>query len=278
MIMGSSSCHSHHSGPKLENFFGHSYQDHQNDHQQHNDHAHHYMFQNCSTQLQAEAVAAPLSTDNDKTIGLSMIKNWLRSNSNPSDNINVSQSNGDLVMASGNGTLTTGAQTLSLSMSTGSMAGASSGGGGEILSSDNKRQMEGSNSQNGVVEAVVPRKSIDTFGQRTSIYRGVTRFNLLHFDIFVELSMPVLIFRINVGADIDGQEDMRRICGTIAVEEKDKLVKGDKVYVLEYIFFLKKIKYLLINLIDDSLTCNVSFCGFCQSCNGFTSIPCSLFG
>lgn len=32
-----------------------------------------------------------------------------------------------------------------------------------------------------------------------------------------------------LGADIDGQEDMRHICGIIVVEEKDKLEKGDKV-------------------------------------------------
>ncbi|XP_074381226.1 AP2-like ethylene-responsive transcription factor BBM2 [Apium graveolens] len=176
MIMGGGSCRSHHSGPKLENFFGHSYQDH-------NDH--HYMYQNCSSQVQAEAVAAavPLTArssenDHDKTIGLSMIKNWLRNNSGPTESVNVSENNGDLMMASGNGALTSSAQTLSLSMSTGSMAAASSGGGGgggESLSSDNKRQIEVSNcDQNGVVEAV-PRKSIDTFGQRTSIYRGVTR-------------------------------------------------------------------------------------------------------
>lgn len=182
MIMGGGSCRSHHSGPKLENFFGQSFQDH-------NDH--HYMYQNCSSQVQAEAVAAaPLNTTvgssdnaNDKTIGLSMIKNWLRNNSGPTENVNVSESNGDLFMASGNGTLTSNAQTLSLSMSTGSMAAASSGGGGgESLSSDNKRQIEASNCENGVVEAV-PRKSIDTFGQRTSIYRGVTRFVTFTFYI-----------------------------------------------------------------------------------------------
>lgn len=40
----------------------------------------------------------------------------------------------------------------------------------------------------------------------------------------------MLIFRVYVGAGIDGQEDMRHICGIIVAEEKDKLVKGDKVY------------------------------------------------
>lgn len=31
-------------------------------------------------------------------------------------------------------------------------------------------------------------------------------------------------------AGIDGQEDMKHICGIIVVEERDKLVKEDKVY------------------------------------------------
>ncbi|KAL6523642.1 hypothetical protein OROGR_017245 [Orobanche gracilis] len=47
------------------------------------------------------------------------------------------------------------------------------------------------------------KKISDTFGQRTSIYRGVTR-------------------------NTDGQEDMKRIYGIIAVEEKAKQEKGVK--------------------------------------------------
>ncbi|KAL8233501.1 hypothetical protein R6Q59_019601 [Mikania micrantha] len=47
-------------------------------------------------------------------------------------------------------------------------------GGGDSLSSDNKRQQMDGENGGGVTEAVA-RKSIDTFGQRTSIYRGVTR-------------------------------------------------------------------------------------------------------
>lgn len=115
-----------------------------------------------------------------------MVKNWLRNNSAPTENINES-SNGDLVMPrTGNVTITSSAQTLSLSMSTGTMAGATSGGGGDSLSSDNKRQIEASNCENGTIEAA-PRKSIDTFGQRTSIYRGVTRFVTFFCTIFFSL-------------------------------------------------------------------------------------------
>ncbi|KAL5213386.1 hypothetical protein ABZP36_024233 [Zizania latifolia] len=76
-------------------------------------------------------------------------------------------------------------QSLVLSMSTGShlpivVAGAggsgASGGAAESTSSENKRASGAMDSPGGgaIVEAV-PRKSIDTFGQRTSIYRGVTR-------------------------------------------------------------------------------------------------------
>nr|CAD1819958.1 unnamed protein product [Ananas comosus var. bracteatus] len=75
-----------------------------------------------------------------------------------------------------------GSQSLSLSMSTGSQSSSplplmGSGGGGESSSSENKNKGSvGSavDEQSGAIEAV-PRKSIDTFGQRTSIYRGVTR-------------------------------------------------------------------------------------------------------
>ncbi|KAM3242228.1 hypothetical protein ACQJBY_054733 [Aegilops geniculata] len=73
-------------------------------------------------------------------------------------------------------------QSLALSMSTGSgshlpmavVSGSASGGVSESTSSENKRASGAMDSPGGVVEAVA-RKSIDTFGQRTSIYRGVTR-------------------------------------------------------------------------------------------------------
>ncbi|KAG5008183.1 hypothetical protein JHK85_026725 [Glycine max] len=73
-------------------------------------------------------------------------------------------------------------QTLSLSMSTGSQSSTSlplltaSVDNGES-SSDNKQPNTSAaldSTQTGAIETA-PRKSIDTFGQRTSIYRGVTR-------------------------------------------------------------------------------------------------------
>lgn len=87
-----------------------------------------------------------------------------------------------------------GSQSLSLSMSTGSQSSSplplmGSGGGGESSSSENKNKGSvgsGVDEQSGAIEAV-PRKSIDTFGQRTSIYRGVTRFDSLQTLFFAFL-------------------------------------------------------------------------------------------
>lgn len=99
--------------------------------------------------------------NNINGMGLSMIKNWLRSNPPPPPPLPPHDKAGDneaLPAAVGGG------QTLSLSMSTSSQ------------SSDNK--VGGGGGGGGAIESV-PRKSIETFGQRTSIYRGVTRFLVL---------------------------------------------------------------------------------------------------
>ncbi|XP_077228956.1 AP2-like ethylene-responsive transcription factor BBM [Tasmannia lanceolata] len=157
--------------PKLEDFLGgHSFSDHDqklsgcNALQTTYDDSSDYMFSNTP------------NTGNS-SIGLSMIKTWLRNQPAPpqAENKNDPASNG--------GTLTN-VQTLSLSMSTGSQSssplpllGVTGGSGGESSSSENKQRTSTPttlDSQTGAIEAV-PRKSIDTFGQRTSIYRGVTR-------------------------------------------------------------------------------------------------------
>ncbi|KAK4436097.1 AP2-like ethylene-responsive transcription factor BBM2 [Sesamum alatum] len=95
---------------------------------------------------------------NSSTMGLSMIKNWLRNNRAPPQA--ADDKVGGEAEPPQQGAVP---QTLSLSMSTGS-------------SSDSKPQPAAADSQSsgGAIESV-PRKSIDTFGQRTSIYRGVTR-------------------------------------------------------------------------------------------------------
>lgn len=175
MLMGTS-CNSnqHQGGPKLENFLGgHSFSNHGDNH-----HHHYNMYTNSSLQLPPESSTADriTSTTTDggaTTIGLSMIKNWLRNQPTPpppQPNPNKSQG--------------TGVQTLSLSMSTDqSQTGSplpllpARGGGGDQSSNSVDNKQKGTStldSQTGAIEAV-PRKSSDTFGQRTSIYRGVTR-------------------------------------------------------------------------------------------------------
>ncbi|XP_043710486.1 AP2-like ethylene-responsive transcription factor BBM [Telopea speciosissima] len=194
--------------PKLEDFLGgHSFTDHEqklsgcNSITTNGD----YMFSNCSLQLPSSVTPTPNSggcggggggggggitineSNNHNSIGLSMIKTWLRNKPAPPENQNDGGSScgGTATTAANNGTLTS-SQSLSLSMSTGSqsssalplLAAASGGGGGGSsvdCSSENKEKTTaGLDSQTGAIEPVA-RKSIDTFGQRTSIYRGVTR-------------------------------------------------------------------------------------------------------
>ncbi|CAI0412624.1 unnamed protein product [Linum tenue] len=53
-------------------------------------------------------------------------------------------------------------------------------------SASGKSETSGDNTSSTTTEAAAPRRTLDTFGQRTSIYRGVTRsvlrLSLLHFD------------------------------------------------------------------------------------------------
>ncbi|XP_074293836.1 AP2-like ethylene-responsive transcription factor BBM [Silene latifolia] len=141
----------------------------------------------------------PSSTNNG--LNVSMIKTWLRSN-NPSQQemgiMSEDTNNNSGTTGSGSG----GTQSLSLSMGTGSHSGVaalpllgSGGDGGNGVDMDNslgensssKQQSDivssttntntntiNLDTQSGALESV-PRKSIETFGQRTSIYRGVTR-------------------------------------------------------------------------------------------------------
>ncbi|CAN6449087.1 unnamed protein product [Victoria cruziana] len=133
-----------------------------------------YMFSDCSLQL-------PATAGGNNSIGLSMIKSWLRNQPAPMDTKNSCSSSS---VTANTASAATGnlpnMQTLSLSMSTGSQSSSpapvrtASGGGGGAESSSSENRQRGLDSQTGAIEPV-PRKSIDTFGQRTSIYRGVTR-------------------------------------------------------------------------------------------------------
>ncbi|KAL2549304.1 AP2-like ethylene-responsive transcription factor BBM [Forsythia ovata] len=121
---------------------------------------------------QETAEATSQTTSN--TMGLSMIKNWLRNNpAQPQAAENKRSYEAALPPPR-----TSSVQTLSLSMSTGSQSSSHLPltVNGESSSSGNNEQQRRNalDNQTGVIEAG-PKKSIDTFGQRTSIYRGVTR-------------------------------------------------------------------------------------------------------
>ncbi|KAF2283122.1 hypothetical protein GH714_043449 [Hevea brasiliensis] len=173
--------------PKLENFLGdYSFANHE--HKIPAGCNAMYKFQKCSLQQATPNDRISIGEDNNSintgsnssSIGLSMIKTWLRNQPAPTQQQEHKNNGG-------------GAQSLSLSVSTGSQSGSplplltantgeSNSNGGDhhsSTSSDNKQQQQqkttiGLDSQTAAIEAV-PRKSIDTFGQRTSIYRGVTR-------------------------------------------------------------------------------------------------------
>lgn len=183
--------------PKLENFLGgcHSFANHEHNNTMYDTTAD-YMFRNSSVQLPSDHPTTndqrtsdngrdDSSSINNSSIGLSMIKTWLRNQPAPTtqldqtSGVNINKNNG----GGGGG----GAQSLSLSMSTGSQSGtpllplANGIGGDHSSASENNKQQKSTtslDSQTGAIEAV-PRKSIDTFGQRTSIYRGVTRSMLV---------------------------------------------------------------------------------------------------
>ena len=197
MLMGSQESEQ----PKLENFLGssttHSIRDNNTTTHQGGDYT---LFMNPTAQdtsTTATTLTNPRTAISEANNGLnvSMIKTWLRSNhpTNPPPEIASDGSLGAL----------TSAQTLSLSMgpaqgpalpllATGG-GGEGGGGGGEresslsennsgkqqsdvdtsgVSNNNNSSQLD---AQSGALESV-PRKSIDTFGQRTSIYRGVTRY------------------------------------------------------------------------------------------------------
>ncbi|KAL3833922.1 hypothetical protein ACJIZ3_008658 [Penstemon smallii] len=182
--------------PKLENFLGHSFSTTtDNNHPNIATNYHHNPNGNNTynnNNIYQETEATSQHTNSSSTIGLSMIKNWLRNNPAP-PHVAEEKEAPPLQTQGGGG----GAQSLSLSMSTGSQSTSKS----LVLINNNVNIINGTTS-NAMVESCtssdihttklnqsttptavdspiatesVQRKSIDTFGQRTSIYRGVTR-------------------------------------------------------------------------------------------------------
>lgn len=199
----SSSCNNE-ERPKLENFLGvggHTFADqlqehknklcnynHLNNGYDHNTSTYTTMYQQTSTDHHHHHEQAQHPNNdinggagnNSSTIGLSMIKNWLRNNPSapaPLDN----------KVAGPPPPPPAASQTLSLSMSTGSQSSSTlpllnANATTESCTSDGKLDAQ----TGGAIESV-PRKSIDTFGQRTSIYRGVTR--LINLISYLSLSL-----------------------------------------------------------------------------------------
>ncbi|KAK1618079.1 hypothetical protein QYE76_023596 [Lolium multiflorum] len=140
-----------------------------------------------------------ISNGGSNTMELSMINSWLRNNpqaphlqtvaphaQQPQLHEEIMSTEASAKSSDGlvGNSVMAATGSLALSMSTGSGSGSHlpmavtvggvSGVASESTSSENKRASGAMDSQGSAVEAVA-RKSIDTFGQRTSIYRGVTR-------------------------------------------------------------------------------------------------------
>jgi AP2-like factor, ANT lineage len=117
-----------------------------------------------------------VNTNSGSAIGLPMIKTWLRNNNEaPGQQTDEMSCDGSARGFSGSivAPCATTSHGLGLSMSTGG------GVNREMEVSSSEAVQKGSansdvDSQN--IGAIEARKPVDTFGQRTSIYRGVTRF------------------------------------------------------------------------------------------------------
>ncbi|KAL2330149.1 hypothetical protein Fmac_017730 [Flemingia macrophylla] len=164
--------------PKLENFLGgHSFGDQEHQTYGGSSASTDYMFPAQPVTACGGGSNNGSGSSTNNSIGLSMIKSWLRNQPPPHSGKNNNNESRDNNSKSS-------VQTLSLSMSTGSQSSSSlplvtataSVDGGS--SSDNKQPLTTTaldTTQTGGAIETAPRKTIDTFGQRTSIYRGVTR-------------------------------------------------------------------------------------------------------
>lgn len=147
----------------------------------------------------------PNNNGSSSSIGLSMIKSWLRNQplAPPAGPPHHGDHRQQLVIGHNNGAASTAQNnSLSLSMSADAPTSISHVAGTSLpsdhdcdngnntdendkLQQDSFARMDSQNSSSSCAIEAVPRRSLDTFGQRTSIYRGVTRFpfHFLCYDL-----------------------------------------------------------------------------------------------
>ncbi|XP_078182078.1 AP2-like ethylene-responsive transcription factor AIL1 [Carex rostrata] len=139
--------------PKLEDFLGGiSFADHNHKI------ANGYLYDGPVVASNNNAVTNVNTTNNSSSIGLSTIKSWLRSQPAQAPASQDISENKSIDANSSSENNPASSQNLSLTMSN----GVESKQGNQIVASNEPAE-------------AAPRKAVDTFGQRTSIYRGVTR-------------------------------------------------------------------------------------------------------
>ncbi|XP_031495337.1 AP2-like ethylene-responsive transcription factor AIL1 [Nymphaea colorata] len=136
--------------------------------------------QNCSPMLSDCSLQFPATTTGSasNSFALSMAKSWLRNEPAPAENENSCSDSAAASTSAVAGNLQN-VQPPSLSMSATSQSFSSApigvaGAAGFGKTSSSESKQKSLDTVTGAVETV-PRKSAHTFGQRTSIYRGVTR-------------------------------------------------------------------------------------------------------
>ncbi|KAJ7553604.1 hypothetical protein O6H91_06G105000 [Diphasiastrum complanatum] len=130
---------------------------------------HEHLFSDCILQVPPGSSAA-VAAENGSMIGISALKTWLRQHQNNAENADTSSSN------SSKNDCTTIANLQSLALSMSPVSQSSSIAAPQMVNAvssptESKKRL----ASKAAAKAPSQRKSIDTFGQRTSIYRGVTR-------------------------------------------------------------------------------------------------------
>ncbi|KAJ7544798.1 hypothetical protein O6H91_09G093800 [Diphasiastrum complanatum] len=129
---------------------------------------HENLLSDCIMQVPSGSSAQAVA-ENGSMIGISALKTWLRQHQNNAENGDTSSSN-----SKNDGTAIANLQSLALSMSPVSQS-SSVAAPQMVNTASSPTESKKRNAAKAGAKAPSQRKSIDTFGQRTSIYRGVTR-------------------------------------------------------------------------------------------------------